>query len=139
MYVCVCVCVFMHMHLCPGLAKWLPWGWGQGSAVEGPPGNVQSPTKGREAGPLPPTTAHQAQAAPKPLPGLSSAELASGAPGRASGGPAPLLATPARGPPLAAQSTWCRHCRQALPTLVGAPGRWPSPAEARRGPAAQAP
>lgn len=89
-YVCLCTCISVL-----GLQSLAAWGWGQGSAVEGPPGNVQSPTKGREAGPLPPTTAHQAQAAPKPLPGLSSAELASGAPGRASGGPAPLLATPA--------------------------------------------
>lgn len=95
MYVCMCMCVYARASLSWACKVWLPWGWGQGSAVEGPPGNVQSPTKGREAGPLPPTTAHQAQAAPKPLPGLSSAELASGAPGRASGGPAPLLATPA--------------------------------------------
>lgn len=68
----------------------------------------------------------------KSLPGRAGS--GAGAPGGASGSQAPLLAAPARGPRPAAQSTWSRRCRPALPTPGGAPGRWPSRGEARRGP-----
>ena len=52
------------------LSDWPPGGWGEGCAGEGPPGTVQSSAGGGTEGLLlPPTTAAQAQAAPKPLPG----------------------------------------------------------------------
>lgn len=118
------------------LSDWWPGGWEEGPAREGPPATVQSSARGVGRGegsccqPQRPEP-RRSEAAPRES---KERESACDAPGGASGGQAPLLAAPAPGPRPAAQSTWSRHCRPALPTPGGAPGRGPSPGEARRGP-----